>query len=75
MAAVTVEAADGHCAFHVRDDGQGAPAGLLPTVFDGCTRGDAAHGGRVEVAGAPGYTPFTVTLSLPAARSRTTGTA
>ncbi|MFF3990027.1 hypothetical protein [Streptomyces sp. NPDC001601] len=34
-----------------------------------------AHRGRVEVAGAPGDTRFTVTLPLAAARSRTTGTA
>ncbi|MER5516918.1 ATP-binding protein [Streptomyces sp. NPDC002763] len=40
---VTVEAADGQCAIRVHDDGPGIPAGLLPTVFERFTRGDASR--------------------------------
>ncbi|MEW1778548.1 ATP-binding protein [Streptomyces sp. NPDC086777] len=51
---VTVQAADGHCAIHVHDDGPGVPARPLPTLFDRFTRGDASRARARGTAGGAG---------------------
>ncbi|MFD7880376.1 ATP-binding protein [Streptomyces sp. NPDC059766] len=55
---VTVEATAGArgatCAVRVRDDGPGIPPGLLPTVFERFTRGDASRSRAAGTAGGSG---------------------
>ncbi|MER5597665.1 HAMP domain-containing sensor histidine kinase [Streptomyces sp. NPDC002265] len=55
---VTVEATAGArgatCAVRVRDDGPGIPPGLLPTVFERFTRGDASRSRATGTAGGSG---------------------